>query len=619
MRAAGSPLEDNYTRVQITDFAGGLVTAIGALSLQSNQWAEGMNIIPMIGRVLFRGGWSIYGTIPAATDAVLPFKDSNGDWHYAVWAGGSLYDCYGGGASTVELAIYTAGQNIGAVVDDGILYWSTGQPNPVPIRYWNPVAGTKGQLAGNLVPAGSVDPPASDFLLMDAGSIIALAPTWGSVGGVGADVYQPVVFCWSNVNAPDTWIGVNSQQVGSRDGGRLEYARLFGVSGEGISPEKKLLFFRDDFGVYAYQGALGDLNEALLSCDVGIADRLSAQFLPTKGQLGAVVWFGTDGQFWMTQGVKCYPISTDQILPTLTTAYREALAASGTPRFPSGYNHDWQYYFCTVGDLQFVWRWNLEAWTLFQGWPIGPSFRAEDPNGLPILLIASNQTITLDPFVVNESELGGLDVLADADEPQEVYIIAQVGIMGDADNGTMPEVYWRSPVIHGGDYELFKKFHWGDICVLDTGVLYNVVGESTRRSDGTTQVTKTLPLQAPSITGTPFVLNQSVLGGTDVLTDPVIAALMPGTPVTLEGRLAVEIEPDEWWPEGYNTILEGTGMQLKISYGGGANAFDLLGAGVRFLPAGHRRGGGTLFNAEDITTADFDPWLGYLNSTNASD
>lgn len=612
MRTAPGTTDDNLTRVQITDFAGGLVTAIGALSLAQNQFPACLNIIPMIGRVLFRGGWTIYGTIPAAADAAFPFKDSLGNSHYAIWAGGSLYDCFGGGASLVEGAIYTAGQNIGRVSDDGILYWSTGQPNPVPIRFWNPITGGKGQLPGNLSDPSAVDPPASDFLLMDAGSVVALAPTWGSP--LTADVYQPTVYAFSNANAPDTWIATNSQQVGSRDGGRLEYARLYGVSDTGISPTKTMLVFRDDFGIWAYTGALGQQEEALLSADVGIVDRISAQFLPTKGQLGAVVWLGNDGQFWMTNGAHCFPISTDQILPTLVVAYREALAASGTPRFPSGYNHQWQYYFCTVGDIQFVWRWNLEAWTLFQGWPIGQSFQAEDANELPILLIASNQTITLDPFVVNQSELGGLDVLADTDEPQQVYIIAEVGKIGFNDNGTMPEVYWKSPVIHGGDYDSFKKFHWADICVLDTGVLYNVKGESTRRSDGTVQESKTIPLQAPNNVGPPFILNQSLLGGADVLADPVIIALMPGTPVSMQGRLAVEIEPTEWWPEGYNSILEGSGMQLTVSYGGGANAFDLLGAGIRYLPQGSRRGAGTFYNPEDITTAEFNPFLGYLNA-----
>lgn len=250
MRTAQGPtIEDNYSRIQITDFQGGLATAIGALSLQNNQFAACRNIIPMIGRVLFRGGWDIYATIPAAADAAFRFTDQNGNQHFVVWAGGSVYDVVGGGASLVEGAIYTAGQNIGAVADDGVLYWSTGQPNPVPIRYWNPVLGTTGQLPGNLMPSGAVDPPASDFLLMVNGSIVALAPTWGSPSG--PDVYQPVVFCWSNVNAPDTWIATNSQQVGSRDGGRLEYARNFGVSDVGVSPERKLLMFRNDFGVWA--------------------------------------------------------------------------------------------------------------------------------------------------------------------------------------------------------------------------------------------------------------------------------------------------------------------------------------------------------------------------------
>ena len=608
-------LDDDLDKITISDFAGGLATAIGALSLGQNQFPSALNVIHLPGRLLFRGGWTIFSTIPGPADQSFAFKDSLGSWHYMVWAAGNLYDCKAGSAITIESNVYPTGQQIGVTTTNGILYWSTATPTAVPIRFYNPVAGTKGQLVGNLGPAGSVNPPAADFLFMYAGSMLAGSLFWGMPAT--GNVYQPVVFAWSNTNDVTTWIAANSQQVGSYNGGRLLYGRPFGIEAAGIPPTRNIIFLRNDEGVYAYEGALGTLTEKLLNCDAGCRDAASVQYCPTKGQFGNLVWFANDGQFWRCNGVDCLPISTEQILPTVASKFRQALSANTNPRFFSGYNHDWQYYWCNVFDTQFVWRWSTESWTLFQGWPVGPSFNAVDQNNQPAYFTAGNSPVQLNPFILGQSELGiGFppSVLASSSGLQNTYVLAQIGRLGYADNGVMPSVYWASPILHAGDFDLFKRWHWAAIATLDTGVLYNVYARSVKRSNGHQQITRVIPMQAPNGSGNPFVLNQSVLGGNDVLEDPTTAALSPGTPVTMEGRLSVPIPVSKWWPAGNYSILEGSGMQLVVAYGGGPNAFDLLSAQVRFKPYGYRRGSGKLYNAEALFNQPFDPFYGYLSS-----
>jgi hypothetical protein len=381
----------------------------------------------------------------------------------------------------------------------------------------------------------------------------------------------------------------------------------------GISPEHKLLILRSDTGVYAYSGVIGSLQETLLNAQAGIKDSQSAQLIPITDEFVALIWLGDDGQFWKTDGTNAYPISVDQILPTLVIAYRSAIASNANPRFPSGYNKDYQYYFCTVGAVQFCWRWVTKAWFLCQGWPIGPTFKSVDQNRLPAYFVASSAAINLNPFVVNQSFLGGIDVLANSSGPQQAYGIAQIAQIGLNDNGVMPAVFWTSPELHGGAWSHWKECHEIEISTLDTGVLYNVTCSASPQQNGAIQTAKTLQLQAPNNSGFPFILNQSVLGGINVLADPIIQALQAARPVSLQGKTAVTIPPSQWWPQGDSMALQGNSVQVTVSYGGGTNAFDLLAMELFFYDRGTRRGNGTFYNPDAITIAPFDPLLGPLN------
>jgi hypothetical protein len=564
-----APLDDNYSVITINDFSGGMVTIASPLVLGSNQSPSILNCIPLPGRLQYRGGTQNICDLPANPDAAYEFFDSNGGKHYVVWAGGSLYDCVTGVAVAIENAVYTAGQRIGVVDYNGSLYWSTGMPNPVPIRIWTPSTGAKGAV----VSTGPDATPASDFLFLYTNAIVCLAPYWP-----GSGTYQPNVFAWAGINNPSYWNAASSQAVGALNNGRLEFAMPFGISAEGVQPFENIIVGRNDLGIFAYSGALGSFHEALLNCPFGVRDRDTVQYLPTDGMFGTLVYLATDGQVWGTNGINCAPISGN-ILNALRDAYRLAIANDPKQRFFSGYNQQWNYYWLDIAGTQFVYRWEQKAWAKFQGWPSGPSFNAIDGSGAPANFIAAR---------------GG-------------NYLAQVGVIGIGDNGAMPNISYTTPVLHGGDWNRFKEFHWGAIATYDTGAKYQMAATSIKRSDNSQMVATSQTMTAPGQTGTPFIVGQSLLGGPDVLGG--VAPGGSGTPVIMQGRFAVPIPADEWFPQGHNETLKGNGAQLTISYAGGAKAFDLLGVEVLYVPRGYRRGSGTSYNPEDLTGQPFDPFV----------
>lgn len=569
-RSPGAPLDDSYSAIKITDFSGGMVTQASPLVLGSNQCAALMNCIHLPGRLIFRGGYDNIAGLPAGADGAWKFYDSNGAKHYAVWSNGNLYDCVSGTATLVESSVYTAGQKIGSLDYNNVLYWSSGQPVPVPLRFWNPAAATHGAVAQT----GASPPPSSDFIFLYTNAIVALAPTWSG------PTYQPNVFGWSAINDPGNWNTANSQASGPLNGGRLEFGMPFGIAEVGVSPFQNIVIGRNDLGIYAYSGALGSLHEALLNCPVGVKDRATAQYLPTAGQFGTIVFLGTDGQVWSTNGIAANVISGD-ILPTLQSAYSLAIANNVSQRFYSGYNQAWQYYYVDIAGTQFVYRWPTNSWTMFSGWPSGISFNSTDATGAPGMFIASN--------AVNNNNL------------------SQVGVMGLADNGTMPPVYYVSPVLHGGDFNKFKDFQWGAIATFDTGAIYNMTAQSIRYGNSTQMVANTVQLTSPQTGASLFIIGQSLLGGPNVLGLPA-TSISPGTPVVMQGRFAVPIPASEFMPAGRLETLKGNGCQIKIAYGGGSNVFDLLGVEVLYVPKGYRRGSGAQYNPEDLSNQPFDPF-----------
>lgn len=594
-------LDDSYTSIKMMDFSDGLKTTASTMALGPNQTPDSMNVIPLPGRVIFRGGYTSITELIADSDQVLVFYDSNHAKHYAIWAGGSLYDCVTGVAVLVEAACYSAGQNVGAVCQDGVLYWSCGLPVNVPLRYWNPATGGIAAVvsAGG---TGVADPPSSDFLFLYLDCIVALAPYWGEP--LSANAYQPNVFCWSNVKDPTTWVGANAQAVGSLNNGRLEYGRPFGISAPGVYPTATIMIARNDEGIYAYSGALGELKEALLNCPFGIKDRFSAQYLPTDGNFGQIAFLATNGQVWATNGITANSIS-DDILPSMQAAFYTALN-TGESRFYSGYNQQWQYYYIDMAGQQFGYRWATKAWFPMSGWPTGISFTSFDSNGLPAYYVASVGTVASNPFVLGQSVLGAAATVLSG---PGLFQIAQIGVM---DNGGMPSVYWKTPILHGGDMEMFKEWHWGAIATYDTGATYDMDAVSIRQGAGSQMVASTVSLVAPADTATaaPFTLGTSVLAGTDGLGNSSLLNI-GGLPVVMQERFRVPVEQDEWTEEDDQETLKGCGIQITISWSGGAPVFDLLGIEVLYVARGYLRGAGSLYNPEDLTDQPFDPWSDY--------
>lgn len=566
-----------YRSIMVNDFSGGWVTVTGALALASNQLADILNLIPLPGRLRFRGGYTNVCALPFTADAAFPFYDSAGAKHYAVWAGGNLYDLASGAAVLVVAGVYTAGSRIGTCTLNGVLYWSCGQPHPVVLQYWDPVTPAFGGVpsAGG---AGNVNPPASDFLFTYLNCIFALAPTWGAPGPT---VYQPTVMTPSAVNDPTKWPAASAQAVGSNNGGKCVFGMQFGIANTGVSPSRQIIVGRSDLGIYSYQGAPPALVENVLNCPVGCLDADTVQYAPMSGLFGSVYFLGTDGQVWQLNGINAAP-AANNISDIMINAVAAALKTNPLQRFSSGYNEEWQYYWVDVAGIQYAFRWTTNAWTKFTGWPSGPTFQTTGTAGAPAYYVAGRGT-----------------------NPK----FSQVALDDTADNGVMPVCYATTASLHGGDIRLNKDFQWVTIGTYDTGALYAVSGRSSKRIDGSYMQSQESMLQAPGkatkVAGQ-FVLGTSVLGGTDVLggTAPALAS---GQPVIMQTVLACPVNATLFIPAGYTETLKGNSAQITVRYAGGQPTFDLLSIEVQYVPKGYLGGAGAPYNPTAGAPAGFDP------------
>ncbi len=574
---------DNSKSLILNDFAGGWVTVNGALSLASNQCSDILNLIPLPGRLRFRGGYQNKALQPFPADHAIPFYDKDHGKHYAIWAGGNLYDAVSGVYVLIAAAVYTPGNRVGACVLDGVLYWSCGKPNPVKLQFWSPSAGTHGPVV-NAGGVGYIDPPASNFLFTYLNCIMALAPTWGSPAG--PDVFQPTLMVWCDVDRPDKWFGANGQAVGSNDGGELVFGMQFGIANTGVSPSRQIIVGRSDIGIYSYSGAMPNLEENVLNCPVGCRDADTVQYLPMTGLFGSIYFLGTDGQFWQLNGINAAPVSTN-ITDTIVNAVNNALAANPDLRFNSGYNEEWQYYWCDVNGTQFAFRWQTGAWTKFQGWPSGPTFLTTGFNGAPAYFVASKSEAN--PY------------------------LSQIAIDNVADNGVMPVVYYETAALHAGDQRLMKEWQWATIGVYDTGAKYAVSGKGNKRIDGSYMQSDEMMFTAPgadTIVQGQFILGQSKLGGPDVLGIGTTAT--GGEPTIVNGVFRCPVKPDEWMPEGQYETLKSNACKIKVRYAGGSSSFELLTIEVQYVPLGYYRGAGNQYNPTAGAPDGFDPFVGPL-------
>lgn len=547
-------LEDSLRQLNLSDMSGGLVTAIGPLSLASNQTPDSLNVFSYQGQMYFRGGYQVFSTLPGTTDGDFTYVDVSGIQHLMAWVNGNLYDFRSGAPVLIAASVYTPGQQIGHCVLNGVLYWAT---LTVPLRRYD---GTTESAVPNSGGPGIVAPPAANFLVTYAGSIIAVYP-------VPSGVPEPSSFMWSNVNDPTTWPGVSIQTVGSNDGSICTFALLMGVipggvQQTGIPATRQLLVGKNKENLFIYSGALGTLTENAIPCPVGSIDANSPVYIPTQEGLGAVAFLGSDGQMWMTNGSNAIVISNN-IKDLVYKLTQDALQANSQQKFNAVYNERWQYYLIDFGgNTQLAYKWDTKAWWLFQGWPSGPYITAMGTNGLPQIYVC-----------------------AQSNGASGAY---SIGMDQTNDGGTSITAYYTTPYLHGGKPQSEKIFSRFDLFAFSLGIQYRVTALTMPRSDNTTQTSQQLIFQDPAF-GTSTSTGGGVWdvslwdnflwgGGFNTLAQPYPMAAM-------SGRLNVLSSPTKWIPGG-PTPLRSSAIQIKIEWSGGVFDFRPVGLSVSMMMRG---------------------------------
>ena len=563
----------------------GLNTYIGAMSLPVNFSPDMLNLISFPGRLKYRGGMLPYAALLEAADQAFFFYDDDGDKHFAVFANGNLYDVESGTAVLIDSAIYTPGVRIGVVALNGTMYFSTWD---LPLWEWDPATST----IAAVVQVGPNDMNGSPYLLLYTNAIVALGVQYD------ASDQQPTVMGWSNINDPTTWNAANSQAVGPLlAGAYLSFGVVLGIADTGVPPTRTFVVGRSDKGLVSYTGALGSLQENAINFPVGCNAGESAVFCPGADGFGVILLLGNDGQFWKTNGINAVVASLD-IQNLVQTQF--TYAPPGT-RFYAGYNPFFSYYFCNVNGYQFAYKWDTERWHVFRGWPNGIVINAPDLDSIPSLFIASSSP------------------------GQTGYF--QIGIPNTDDDGTMPEIYYKTAWLNAGDPELLKIWRWIAIEAADSGTVYAVSARgNARANDGSYMQSSTLYFGTTGTQVDYFTLNVSLLDGPDVLAPDTVlpgpAPIIPPTsPVLCKGMLACPFTPeDDSYLRGImdlteagggslNEDLKATACQFTVAYSEGTKDFDVTMIQPRYLSRGYRREGGWQYESAMGVTNPRDPFI----------
>lgn len=546
-------LEDDLKVLALQDQSGGLCTASGALQLAANQSPDVLNLIAYRGQLLFRGGYDQFSTLAGAADGAFTYVDAGLTQHIMVWEGGSLFDCASGAPVLIVASIYTAGQHIAHCTLNGVMYWAT---LTVPLRQYD---GTTEMAVPNSGGTGVVPPPACNFLVPYAGSIIAVYP-------IPSGVPEPSSFMWSNVNDPTSWIGANIQTVGSNDGSICTFALLMGVipggtTTSGVPATRQLLVGKDKENLFLYQGALGTLTENAIPCPVGALTAEAAVYIPTKEGLGAVMFLGSDYQFYLTNGNSAI-VASENIQNYLYNIVNNALQQNSGQNFFAIYNAQYQYYLVDFGNgTQLAYKWDTQAWWPFAGWPSGPIISAQNAANVPSLYVASSQV-----------------------EKPGVY---NIGLFQQDDNGTDITAYYTTPWLHGGAPEREKIYDRLTIFTYNVGVQYKVTGKCTPRANNANLQLSPLIFNDPAVGGTTPITSGGVWdqslwddalwgGGLPSLAQPY--DLVPNT-----NHLFTMSTPTKWIPKSQPAPFRGPACELTISWNGGVPDFRLVGLALGMM------------------------------------
>lgn len=548
-------LEDSRTGLLLKDFSGGLITDVGGLSLQANQTPDSQNVFAWEGNLLFAGGYGEFCPLDGPADGAYVYYDLSRVRHMVVWRNGNIYDTVSGAEVVIASAVYTPGERIARAQLNGILYWST---LTAPLRQWN---GVTEMLVPNSGTTGTVAPPACSFLIAFNGALVAVSVVVAGVPNLGA-------FMWCQVNDPTTWLGVNTQVVGSNDGSIAQFAVSLGVAQVGVTPTKQFLVGKSSGNMFLYTGALGSLVEQQVSCPTGCLSGDSAVYIPTTDGFGAVMFLGSDGQFYLCNGVQA-PVASKGIKTLVVALVNAALATNPSHRFSAVYNSRWQYYLIDMGNnYQLAYKWDANpdggAWWLFKGWPPGYYMSAPGTTGVFSVYVASS-----DP-----DNLGVFELALD-NEDFNGTPLSDVG------------VYWTSAYIHGGKPERLKLFQDLTLFFYNSGVRYKCTVYGMPNSNAVTPTSRPLSFNTPAVgaitqSGGPVwnqaYWNQAYWGGPGF-----VSFSQPLQIAGAHGPIVVPSAVSKWAPAGTPTPLRSGACQVKIEWERGANDYRVTGVKLAFV------------------------------------
>lgn len=568
-----SALDDGLFQLQVLDISGGLNTQTGALSIGANQVPDALNVFSFQGKTLFRGGYSLFSPVANTTDQMFKFFDATGTLHVMIWSAGNLYDVSMGTPVLVAAAVYTAGQQIGVTESNNKMYWTT---LTVPMRYYD------GAVEGAVVTSGStgtIATPAGNYLFVYNGQIVILQPVIAGTTYLNS-------FIWSAVNDPTTIIGADLTEVGSNDGGALQWGLTLGIPAFIIGKTQGA----SNSNLFIYSGALspGGFTATPISCPVGALEPNSACVITSKQGLSQVMFIGSDAHFWITNGVEAWNASINIL--TLTESYiKNALLSNSRQKFFSFYYTRWQYYVCNVGqNYQFVYRPEDNGWWLFQGWPSGP----------------------MTAFIAPGSNVGlqGLYAAANSAGQTGVYQIAQDQV---GDNGGDITAFFDTPYLHGGKPEREKQFQWVALFTNNVGIEYSIDGYAIPRSDGYVYTMDQISVQDPQLSnGTVLGVgvwnvsqwNNALWGG------GYSTIAQPYQPCVNHARIEYSSPGTVWVPTGEKGPLKSPAMQFKIAWAGGVPDFQVLGYSVRYMERSFGFGGNAPGQTQGGIISTTDPF-----------
>lgn len=543
-RTLKDPLDDAMLALRVQSFEGGLDSETDPSDLDPKFSPDCQNVkLTQFGRIIGRlGSTNKITGFTAAPDGIAFFYDASGGRHKVLWAAGNIYDVTSDATATlIKSAVYTAGLRVCWATLNNILYYSDGETiiTSAGIRKFDGT--TEGPLtsAGG---AGIIPTPACKVMTTYAGSLVI-----GRVKYTGG-TYDKHAFMWSDVNDPTMINGANIQQCGQGYGGELNAILPLAVASVGVSPFQAILVGKSQFGIFAYSGALGTLKEFLVNCPTGIRDGATLQFISGPDGSGYVVFLGTDNKVWAVNGTTAQELSPS-IRTELSTAVANAIALNANAIFTSVVNSpDFQYILDVGNNIQYVYHYNTQSWTRYQGWASGywcPAFTSDSQFSLYV-----------------------------AATTQKALVLANTG---NTDNGMPINPYWNTPFLSAGDANILKIWKW-IYFVFRTDVA-SVTVTATCNLGGGASATRTLTPNTTGSSGTTGGIWDTMVW--DVGTWALSAFGSTGM-YKLKSRLTVNAANG---PES----LRGYDVTIKFSTGSAGGHFEVLGFTLLYLPRGRKR------------------------------